>query len=179
MEALADNLAQYILTTHDTTVRVTIRKPSALPFATPIMSITRRRSDYPKEKRVFVALGSNIGDRVAHLTRAVNLLARDTRVVQCSRLYESEPMYVENQDRFINGVVEIETDLPPRDLLRLLKGIEETVGRTKSFRNGPRVVDLDLLFYGQEVLRIDEDLWLELPHPRIAEREFVLRPMAE
>ena len=152
-----------------------------------------------------MALGSNIGDRVGNIKSAIRMLETSgCRVTGCGRMYESEPMYVEEQERFINSVIEVggppimaglklmphqlETDLTPLDLLRLLKRTEKAVGRRKTYRNGPRVVDLDLIFYGVDAVSIgkpgdaeDEDGigWLECPHPRLSEREFVLRPLAE
>ncbi|WWD17983.1 dihydropteroate synthase [Kwoniella shandongensis] len=182
-------------------LEITIRKPSAIPFATPGITIYRNSLDYSpsseagpsatssKDKKVFIAVGSNIGDRVGHISRAIKLLGEGGCVfVRSSRLYESEPMYVEDQDRFVNGVIELQTSLPPLDLLRLLKRTEKAVGRTKTFTNGPRVIDLDLVFYGEEVVRIgskadEEDAdgvrWLEIPHASLKEREFVLRPLAD
>ncbi|WVQ85335.1 dihydropteroate synthase [Cryptococcus sp. DSM 104549] len=182
-------------------LEVTIRKPSAIPFATPGITIHRTHLDYPAAAaagapalpqagpRVFIAVGSNIGDRVGHIKKAVNELEDGgCKLVATSRLYESEPMYVEDQDRFINGVIEISTDLPPIELLRLLKRTEKSVGRTKTFTNGPRVIDLDLVFYGEQVVRVgnrgdaeDQDGvgWLECPHKSLGEREFVLRPLAD
>lgn len=97
-------------------------------------------------------------------------------------------MYVEDQDRFMNSVIEVRTKLVPMNLLRVLKRVEKEVGRVKTFTNGPRVVDLDLLYYGEEVIKIgkkgdaegeDGVGWLEVPHAGIGEREFVLRPLSE
>ncbi|ODO07366.1 dihydropteroate synthase [Cryptococcus wingfieldii CBS 7118] len=180
-------------------LQITIRKPSAIPFATPGITIHRTHSDYSPtpstsqectgSERVFIAVGGNIGDTVSNIKTAVGLLqSGGCNLIATSRLYESEPMYVEDQDRFVNGVIEVTTSLEPLDLLRLLKRTERATGRTKTFTNGPRVVDLDLVFYGQRVLKIGSETdaedadgvrWLECPHARLGEREFVLRPLAD
>jgi len=121
IEALVDNLASHLLSTSSylcsptSTICISLRKPSALPFAIPSISITRTHADYSSRRlvqqegnRIFVALGSNIGDRVRHIARAVHSLEeKGVTVTRKSRLYESEPMYVEDQDRFINGVIEV------------------------------------------------------------------------
>ena len=131
-----------------------------------------------------------MGDRIKHISDAVAHLVSHPSIelINTSRLYESEPMYVEDQDRFINGVIEVKSSLAPLELLRVLKDVEREVGRVKTFRNGPRVVDLDLVFYDDQILKIGEiDApedehgvgWLQCPHPRLGEREFVLRPLAE
>ncbi|ORY21159.1 Dihydropteroate synthase-like protein [Naematelia encephala] len=206
LEALVENFAQHLLETsrhlQDSKCRITItiRKPSALPFAIPEISITRCRTDYAplllssekeidKAKRIFIAVGSNLGDRVSSLTKAISMLGDNgVKVVDGGRWYESEPMYEEDQDRFINTVIEVRTELEPLELLKVLKKIEKDVGRTKTYRNGPRVVDLDLLMYGSETVRIGQSGdkedeygigWLEVPHKSIREREFVVRPFAD
>ncbi|EIW69282.1 hypothetical protein TREMEDRAFT_30738 [Tremella mesenterica DSM 1558] len=185
------------------TLLLTIRKPSALPFAVPSITVRRTLADYPNssqaishggsvggnEERVIIAVGSNIGDRAKNIHLALRELEdQGVKIMGTSRLYESEPMYVEDQDRFVNGVVELSTSLPPLDLLRLLKRTETLIGRTPSYRNGPRVIDLDLISYSHMSCLIgtpgsppDDDGvgWLEIPHPRLAEREFVLRPLAD
>ncbi|WVQ71053.1 dihydropteroate synthase [Cryptococcus sp. DSM 104548] len=182
-------------------LQITIRKPSAIPFAMPGITIHRTHSDYSSlpspashlaersTERVFIAVGGNIGDTVSNIKTAVGLLQEGgCKLIGTSRLYESAPMYVEDQDRFVNGVIEISTSLEPLDLLRLLKRTEKATGRTKTFTNGPRVVDLDLIFYGRRVLKIGSEndaedadgvRWLECPHARLDEREFVLRPLAD
>ncbi|KAK8865832.1 dihydropteroate synthase [Kwoniella newhampshirensis] len=215
IESLNHELGRHLCRSHylspTSSLEITIRKPSAIPFATPGITIHRTALDYPslltstsaeagpssattsptttEAERVFIAVGSNIGDRVGHISRAIKLLGEGgCAFVSSSRLYESEPMYVENQDRFVNGVMEVKTSLQPMDVLRLLKRTEKAVGRTKTFTNGPRVIDLDLIFYGSELVRIgsredqeDEDgvKWLECPHASLGEREFVLRPLAD
>ena len=122
----------------------------------------------------YLAIGSNLGDRVDNLRRAAAMLAPEVRLLAASPLYETAPAYVVDQPRFVNGALKVETALAPRDLLRKLKGIEQAVGRQPGMRNGPRIVDLDILFLGDTVLSGGE---LEIPHPRLAERLFVLRPL--
>ena len=130
--------------------------------------------------RAYIGLGSNLGDRERTLRAAVEALAasEDVEVVAVSSFRETEPVGpVTNQPRFLNGVVELETALPARALLDLLLRIEAGLGRTREgLPGGPRTLDLDLLLYGDE--RIDEP-GLQVPHPRLHEREFVLQPLEE
>jgi 2-amino-4-hydroxy-6-hydroxymethyldihydropteridine diphosphokinase len=129
--------------------------------------------------RVYIGLGSNLGDREATIRRALELLAADGEidVDVVSSLRETDPVGYENQPRFLNGAARLRTDLPPRRLLERLQAVEQLLGRDRSGpRFGPRTIDLDLLLYGDE--RIDEP-GLEIPHPRLHERRFVLEPLAE
>jgi len=126
---------------------------------------------------VTIALGSNLGDREENLRRALADVGRETKVVDVSSVYETEPMYYDDQGPFLNCVIAVETDLKPTALLAALKAIEKKMGRDPSGpRYGPRVIDLDILFYGDEVL---SEPSLEVPHPRVAERAFVLVPLNE
>ena len=125
---------------------------------------------------VLLGLGSNLGDRAGHLGRAVAALAEMLQVTAVSALYESAPMYVTDQPSFVNLALAARTGLAPEALLALVKGLETALGRTPGLRFGPRVVDIDILFYGDLVLARPD---LEIPHPRLAERAFVLRPLAE
>lgn len=129
--------------------------------------------------RAFVALGSNLGDTQAHLRLALEALARlpQTRLVAQSRLYRTPPWGVLDQPPFLNAAVELETALAPHALLDELSAIEQAAGRLREGeRWGPRTLDLDLLHVDGVVLN---DARLTLPHPRIAERAFVLLPLAE
>jgi 2-amino-4-hydroxy-6-hydroxymethyldihydropteridine diphosphokinase len=130
--------------------------------------------------RAYVGIGSNLGDREATLDRAVAALGEleDTRVVGVSRLRDTEPVGIVDQPRFLNGAVELETSLSPRALLDALLAIERELGRVREGvpKGGPRAVDLDLLLYGAG--EIDEPD-LRIPHPRMAERAFVLEPLAD
>lgn len=128
---------------------------------------------------VYIALGSNLGDREAILRAALRELAEhgDIRVVRCSALRETEPVGgPPGQGRYLNGVAELETTLGPRQLLERLLAIEDRHGRERSVANGPRTLDLDLLLYGEHV--IDEDD-LVVPHPRMWQRPFVVEPLRE
>jgi 2-amino-4-hydroxy-6-hydroxymethyldihydropteridine diphosphokinase len=130
--------------------------------------------------RAFVGLGSNLGDREGTLGRAVDELRRlpATGVRGVSELRDTAPVGYVDQPRFLNGAVELETSLPPRALLAELLRIERELGRDRgaSPPQGPRTVDLDLLLYGDE--RIAEH-GLEVPHPRLHERRFVLEPLSD
>jgi 2-amino-4-hydroxy-6-hydroxymethyldihydropteridine diphosphokinase len=130
--------------------------------------------------RAFIALGSNLGDREATIRAAVAELgkAEGVEVVAVSSLEETEPVGYLDQPRFLNGAAEVWTDRTPQDLLELLLALEARFGRDRSagLPQGPRTLDLDLLLYGSERLA---EPGLELPHPRLHERLFVLRPLAE
>lgn len=132
-------------------------------------------------KTVYIGFGSNMGNRVDFCDRAVTLLSLlpHSRLTGVSLLYEAEPVKDGTDPGdgwFLNGVVRIETDLPPRNLLDLLREIERSLGRDEDNRSGPRTIDLDILFYGDRV--IDEP-GLRIPHPRLHERRFVLMPLSE
>jgi 2-amino-4-hydroxy-6-hydroxymethyldihydropteridine diphosphokinase len=128
----------------------------------------------------YVALGSNLGDRERTLRSAVDALGAEPgiRVLDVSRLIDTEPVGYVDQPRFLNGVVAIETELPPRELLERLLRLERTFGREREGvpPQGPRTLDLDLLVYGEA--EIDEP-GLRIPHPRLHERAFVLEPLVE
>ena len=125
----------------------------------------------------YVGIGANLGPREETLRRAVELLGRadGVEVVGVSELRETDPVGVVDQPPFLNGAVSVETTLSPRALLDLLLEIERSLGRVRGERWGPRVVDLDLLVYGNEV--VDEP-GLHVPHPRLHERRFALEPLA-
>jgi 2-amino-4-hydroxy-6-hydroxymethyldihydropteridine diphosphokinase len=126
----------------------------------------------------YVGLGANIGPREVTLQRALGLLAQadEVDVLAVSQLHETDPVGVVDQPRFLNGVAEVETTLPPRALLDLLLEVERSLGRVRAERWGPRTVDLDLLVYGTET--VDEP-GLRVPHPRLHERRFALEQLAE
>jgi 2-amino-4-hydroxy-6-hydroxymethyldihydropteridine diphosphokinase len=128
--------------------------------------------------RAYVGLGANIGPREQTLRGAVDLLAATdgVDVLAASELRETEPVGVVDQPPFLNGAVALETTLSPRALLDLLLEVERSLGRVRGERWGPRLVDLDLLVYGDQV--IDEPR-LRVPHPRLHERAFALEPLAE
>jgi 2-amino-4-hydroxy-6-hydroxymethyldihydropteridine diphosphokinase len=124
----------------------------------------------------YIGLGSNLGDRVAMLRTAVERLDTLGRITGVSSLYETEPVGYLEQSRFLNAVVALETSLAPVDLVQALLGIERDLGRTRSFPNAPRTLDLDLLLVDDVTLDTSE---LTLPHPRLHERAFVLVPLLE
>jgi 2-amino-4-hydroxy-6-hydroxymethyldihydropteridine diphosphokinase len=121
----------------------------------------------------YVGLGSNLGDREGTIRAAV---AELPGVVAVSTLRETDPVGVTEQPRFLNGVLELETDLSARELLDALLAVERRLGRERRERWGPRTIDLDLLLYGDEVIDADG---LTVPHPRLHERRFVLEPLAD
>jgi 2-amino-4-hydroxy-6-hydroxymethyldihydropteridine diphosphokinase len=128
-------------------------------------------------KIIYLSLGSNIGDRAQNISRAIQALgARGIRVTRESSLYETEPVEMRDQAWFLNSVVEAETDLMPQQLMRALLQIEREMGRKRRVPKGPRLIDLDILLFGSSIVRMPE---LEIPHPRMAERRFVLIPFAE
>ncbi|MGI2336189.1 MAG: 2-amino-4-hydroxy-6-hydroxymethyldihydropteridine diphosphokinase [Dehalogenimonas sp.] len=123
---------------------------------------------------VYLGLGSNLGDRLANLERAIGLLSRPLKITRISPVYETEPVDVPEQDKFLNLVVEAQTHIAPPDLLRLIKGMEQVVGRGKAGSDQPRIIDIDILFYGN--LRVNTDS-LVIPHARLSRRAFVLMPL--
>ena len=125
---------------------------------------------------VYLGLGANMGDRQANLERAVELLGERLRIEKVSSVYETEPVGYEDQPPFLNAVCRVQTDIGPLQLLSLVKGIEASMGRVPNFSNGPRPIDVDIILYGDLVM-IDPEL--TIPHPRMAERAFVLVPLAE
>jgi 2-amino-4-hydroxy-6-hydroxymethyldihydropteridine diphosphokinase len=129
--------------------------------------------------RAYIALGANLGPREDTLRRALELLAAEptVEVVQVSAFRETDPVGVVDQPRFVNAAAALETTLGPRELLDVLLDIEQRLGRVRDgTRWGPRVVDLDLLVYDDGIV---EEPGLQVPHPRLHERRFVLEPLAE
>lgn len=127
-----------------------------------------------------IALGSNLaspfGDREANLREVVRRLGELGKVKAVSSFYDTEPVGYQDQPRFLNGAVVLETSLAPLELMRALLEIEQAMGRARTIVNGPRVIDLDLLLYGDRVMNTAE---LTLPHPEMQERRFVLAPLHE
>jgi 2-amino-4-hydroxy-6-hydroxymethyldihydropteridine diphosphokinase len=117
-----------------------------------------------------------MGDRTGACRRALELLSRAGRVTAVSSLYCTEPVGYREQEEFINAVAEIETELPPRDLLAVCQAIENELGRVRLVRWGPRAVDLDILLYGNIVIKMPD---LLIPHPQLSLRGFVLVPLCE
>jgi 2-amino-4-hydroxy-6-hydroxymethyldihydropteridine diphosphokinase len=124
----------------------------------------------------YLGLGSNLGDRQANLDRALEFLGQRLRIKKVSSIYDSEPVGNIEQPRFLNLVCEVVTNLPPKSLLSLAKGIENKLGRMGGPSGAPRTIDIDILLYGDEVM---ETPALTIPHPRMTKRAFVLMPLAE
>lgn len=125
---------------------------------------------------VFLGLGTNLGDRFANLRAAVDALGAVAEVEALSRVYETAPLYVTDQPAFLNMAARARTGLDPAGLLRRLKDIENGLGRVASVRYGPRLIDLDILLYGDAVVEAAD---LVIPHPRLPERRFALAPLAD
>ncbi|MEW6001403.1 MAG: 2-amino-4-hydroxy-6-hydroxymethyldihydropteridine diphosphokinase [Nitrospirota bacterium] len=126
---------------------------------------------------VYISIGSNLGNREENCLKALELLKRRGIIIKKqSSFYETEPWGIKDQGRFINMAIEIETVLKPRELLRTLKDIEKEVGRKKSSKWGPRIIDLDILLF-DNIIFTEEDL--KIPHPLMHRREFVLKPLCE
>lgn len=126
---------------------------------------------------IYLSLGSNIGDRALHISRAIESLpVHGVHVVQQSSAYETEPVEMRDQEWFLNGVVEVGTNLTPQRLMQALLEIERSMGRLRVTPKGPRIIDMDILLFGSQIIR---EPGLEIPHPRLAERRFVLVPFAE
>ena len=143
------------------------------------------RSHFPRYiggvVEVLVALGSNVGDSIGNLRLATQLLAETVGVKATSHVYETAPMYVEDQPAFLNAALLLTTTLSPMEVLSTLKGLERRIGRERRQQNGPREIDLDLIAYGRLAYCYIEgkELRLRVPHPRVAERRFVLQPLAD
>jgi 2-amino-4-hydroxy-6-hydroxymethyldihydropteridine diphosphokinase len=126
---------------------------------------------------IYLSLGSNLGDREANLWAAIERLAApDLRVVRTSPVYETEPVEYTHQSWFLNLVVEAETGLFPMQVRARTGKIERALGRVRTVAKGPRTIDIDILLYGQTVVH---SATLEIPHPRMSERRFVLAPLAD
>src|SRR4030042_2792233 len=125
---------------------------------------------------VFLGLGSNIGKKEANIKKALYLLSEIGEVKKTSHLYLTEPVGIIKQDWFLNCAVQIETNMDPQKLLTALKSIERKLGRIKTVKNGPRTIDIDILFYGD---RIVKKTHLVIPHPFLQDRLFVLQPMMD
>jgi 2-amino-4-hydroxy-6-hydroxymethyldihydropteridine diphosphokinase len=126
---------------------------------------------------VYLALGTNIGERERNLHEAMRLISESgVQIAKISSIYETEPVDYLAQPWFLNAVVEARTDLPAEQLLAALRRIESQMGSKKAFAKGPRLIDLDILLYGDETIATPD---LQVPHPRMLQRNFVLVPLAE
>jgi len=126
----------------------------------------------------YIGIGSNIGDALQNCKHAIEILSRKSgiKLVRYSSFYKSEPVGIENQEWFVNTVVEIETTFFVHQLMNILKDIEKEMGRTREIKGGPRIIDLDLLFYNHDILNEPD---LIVPHPELHKRNFVLKPLGE
>lgn len=126
----------------------------------------------------YIGIGSNLGKREEYFGRAIEMLkdSPGIKIVTISPVYETEPVGGPAQGKFLNGVIKLQTELSPRELLERLHGIEDSLGRVRTVKNGPRAIDLDILTYGD--LKVSEE-GLEIPHPRMNQRAFVKRPLSD
>ena len=176
IETLAYNLIDRIFLTHPLVQKVNleVKKPWApvpLPLETCSVKLVRQK------RKAFIALGSNQGNPTANLDAALEKMAeQNIRILQASSRIETEPWGGVEQDPFLNQVVEVETWLNPEELMQTLLAIEEDLGRVREVKWGPRVIDLDILYIGQEELYSPN---LIVPHPYVAERAFVLQSLVE
>lgn len=130
------------------------------------------------DSEVYLALGSNVGDREKNIKDAITLLSKiqGVAILKASNLYETEPVGYLDQDKFLNAVVRIKTDIEPLALLKEIQSVEDLLGRVRKIRWGPRSMDIDILMYDDLELSYPE---LVIPHPRMSERAFVLVPLIE
>lgn len=140
------------------------------------MSDTVRQEEVGVPSRVYLGLGSNMGDRELNLRRGLAALGRVVKIGRVSGIWDTEPVGYPDQPRFLNLVVEAESVLEPMALLEALQRIERDLGRVPAFRNAPRPMDIDILLYDARRIVMDR---LTVPHPRLLERGFALRPLAE
>lgn len=126
---------------------------------------------------VYIGIGSNLGNREDNCLKALRLMEESgIKILKRSSLYETEPWGIKDQPMFINMVIQAETEKSPVELLRILKSIEDSMGRLKDIKWGPRIIDLDILFYNNLILDTPE---LKIPHPYLHQRAFVLMPLSE
>lgn len=177
LEAAAENLAEYLLVSYSQIqkIRVKIKKPWApihIPLDTASVEIVRKRHI------VYLGIGSNLGDKEANLQQAINFLKEDKKVcvTKISNFIETEPVGEVEQDKFLNGALEIKTLYSPEELLDLLMEIEKKGKRERIVHWGPRTIDLDILFYDNIIINTQN---LVIPHPEIQKRRFVLEPLAK
>ncbi len=129
-----------------------------------------------KMVKIYLALGSNVGDRKKNIKKAIDLLSKEIKDVKVASLYETEPVGYINQPKFINTALEGYTNLSPDELLKFCQDVEKKVGRIYRFKWGPREIDIDILLYGN--FKIDKPN-LKIPHPLMLERDFVMKPLKE
>ena len=146
------------------------------PVWRPAADLEVRPTKTSQVKTIYLGLGSNVGDRERNLSAAVERLSVFLKNLRLSPIYETEPIDYTGQRWFLNQVVEAETEIFPVQLLTRLQKIERELGRVRTIPNGPRTIDLDILLYGRSIVRSGQ---LEIPHPRMTDRRFVLAPLAD
>lgn len=177
IETCAENIAEMVLKKYELVkeVKVTVKKPWAplqMHFENVAVEISR------KWHKVYLSLGSNMGDKRENLLEAIKRVGEleNTEVVKSSTILETEPFGYIEQDNFLNACLEVKTLLTPQEFLSFILKIELDMGRVREIKWGPRVIDIDILFYDNEIIQEDN---LAVPHPWICEREFVLEPLSE
>ena len=133
------------------------------------------------KKKAYLGIGSNIGDKTANCKKAIELLNKHSqaKVTKISDFYETEPVGYKEQEWFVNCAVEIETDLNPHELLLLCHTIESELGRERKIKYGPRIIDLDILLYNNDIIDTTDTTELKIPHPEMHKRRFVLKPLSD
>ncbi|NIA01943.1 MAG: 2-amino-4-hydroxy-6-hydroxymethyldihydropteridine diphosphokinase [Nitrospirae bacterium] len=129
-----------------------------------------------KENKVFIGIGTNVGDRRQNIENALFEIGKIASIKKKSSIHETKPVGYKDQGDFFNMAIGIETDLKPIDLIIKLQEIEHKMGRVRDIKNGPRIIDLDILTYGNEIINEPD---LIIPHPRMFERDFVMKPLKE
>lgn len=177
IETCAENIAEMVLKKYELVkeIKVTVKKPWAplqMHFENVAVEISR------KWHKVYLSLGSNMGDKRENLLEAIKRVGEleNTEVVKSSIILETEPFGYIEQDNFLNACLEVKTLLTPQEFLSSILKIELDMGRVREIKWGPRVIDIDILFYDDEIIQEDN---LAVPHPWICEREFVLEPLSE
>ncbi|WP_288217746.1 2-amino-4-hydroxy-6-hydroxymethyldihydropteridine diphosphokinase [uncultured Fusobacterium sp.] len=177
LETCAENIAEMVLQNYELViaVKVTIKKPWAplqMHFDNVAVEIIRKRH------KVFLSLGTNMGDKLKNIKTAINKISllKDTKIKKISELIETTPFGYIEQDDFLNACIEVETLFTPQEFLQDILDIELKMGRVREFKWGPRIIDIDILFFDNYVIEDDN---LAVPHPWICEREFVLEPLSQ
>jgi dihydroneopterin aldolase/2-amino-4-hydroxy-6-hydroxymethyldihydropteridine diphosphokinase len=177
IETCAENIAEMVLKKYELVkeVKVIVKKPWAplqMHFENVAVEITR------KWHRVYLSLGSNIGNKRKNLLEAIRKIGEleNTEVVKSSTILETEPFGYLEQDNFLNACLEVKTLMTAQEFLKEILQIELDMGRVREIKWGPRIIDIDILFYDKEIIEEDN---LAVPHPWICEREFVLDPLSE
>lgn len=177
IETATEKIAEYVLYNYNLVkgVKVLLKKPWA-PIGRHLDSAAVEV--YRKWHKVYISIGSNIGDKEENINQAIDKLKefREIKVLKISSIIETDPWGYEEQDTFKNAAIEIETFLNPKELMTILLNIEKEMKRERIIKWGPRIIDLDIIFFDDY---ISSDEYVTIPHPRMEEREFVLEPLNE